>query len=245
MKNNYNIINYWEISRMIKTKSGENSGDNVWILSKWYKLGDLKKSYKRFKGATMNNFMMGLVSKSIYKWYQMNGVDEPKQISTIVPVVMKPFSPHIDHVNMENGSSGVTFRLKLKENLEDAICQATKGFNFYFKLPYLIHIMIMLKAFGIFPNALGRYLYNFSWWNLDMTMSNVQGGNSPMYLWDKEITNIYGYLAPFWRWNLNFTYNSYREKVFVQITADRHIQMDPKQLMEIFEGFLEDQIQRD
>ena len=92
----------WRGHDMIQTKSGENSGESICILSKTYKLNDIKRCYKRFNKVTMNNFMMGLAAKSIHKWYQLNGVEEPKDISTIIPVVMKPFSPYIDELNIEN-----------------------------------------------------------------------------------------------------------------------------------------------
>ena len=101
----------------------------------------------------------------------------------------------------------------------------------------------MCRAYALLPNAISKYLYHYSCWYLDLTMSNVQAGSRPMYLWDKEILNLYGYLAPFWNWNLNFTYNSYRDNVFAQITADKNLQMDPKQLMKIFEEILDEQIQ--
>ena len=73
--------------------------------------------------------MMGLVSKSINKWYLINGVEKTDEITAIIPAAMKPFSSKIDKVDMENNSSGVYFKLKIREDLEDAIKQAKNGFN--------------------------------------------------------------------------------------------------------------------
>ena len=108
----------WKGHDKIKTKSGENSGESICILSKTYKLNDIKRCYKRFDKTTMNNFMMGLVSKSIYKWYQLNSVEEPKEVGTVVPVVMKPFSSNIDNIKMENCSSACNFKLLKKSNVQ-------------------------------------------------------------------------------------------------------------------------------
>ena len=52
----YAFVHYrpkWKGYEKIKTKTGENTGENIWIASKWYKLGDIKKWYKRFKGAKL------------------------------------------------------------------------------------------------------------------------------------------------------------------------------------------------
>mmetsp|Transcript_41257 Transcript_41257/g.47537 ORF Transcript_41257/g.47537 Transcript_41257/m.47537 type:complete len:180 (-) Transcript_41257:29-568(-) len=92
----------WDGHNKIQTKDGENCGESTLLISKEYDLNDIKTCYKKFKNVTLNNYMMGIISKSIYQWYKMNGVDSPKDISTIVPVVMKPLSPKINEVSMEN-----------------------------------------------------------------------------------------------------------------------------------------------
>ena len=162
----------WNGYDKIKTKSGENSGENICVCSKQYNFEDIRKAYKQYDKATMNSFMMGIISKSISEWYHMNGVEETKNISTIIPVVMKPFSPNINEINIENWTSGITFRFPLKDNLNDAIRETSKNFGFYYQLPHLISIMIMLRSFAILPNWLSKYLYHFAWWNLGMTLSN-------------------------------------------------------------------------
>ena len=244
----YTFVHYrpkWKGYEKIKTKTGENSGDIICLNIKTYKLDDMKKWYKRFKGATMNNFMMGLISKSINKWYQMNGVERTDEITAIVPVAMKPLAPKIDDVDMENNSSGVYFKLKIREDLEEAIKLAKSNFSYYFKLPFLIHNIIMWRAYALLPNAISKYLYHYSCSYLDLTFSSGLAGNEPMYMWDKEIKSLHIYLAPYWKWNLGLVYLTYRENVFLQITADKQLQMDSNQLKTIFENTLDEEIKKE
>ena len=166
------IKHNWSGYDKIKTKSGQNSGENICICSKQYNFEDIRKAYKQYDKATMNNFMMGIISKSISEWYHMNGVEETKDISTIIPVVMKPFSPNINEINIENWTSGITFRFPLKDNLNDAMRETSRNFGFYYQLPHLMSMMIMLRSFAILPNWLSKYLYHFACWNLGMTLSN-------------------------------------------------------------------------
>ena len=173
----------WRDWGKIKSPNG-NWGRCTNLISKQYEFKDLKECYKVYN-KTLNSYMMGIVSKSIYEWYSQNGAKDIKNICTIVPIAMKPFVKDIKKINMNNHTSGITWEFPLKPNLQEAINETKKGFDYYFSMPYLIYMIIMVKLFWMFPPDLGRFIYGFFCRNLDLTFTNVPGYKEPMYIWNK------------------------------------------------------------
>uniref|UniRef100_A0A7S3JG98 O-acyltransferase WSD1 C-terminal domain-containing protein n=1 Tax=Euplotes harpa TaxID=151035 RepID=A0A7S3JG98_9SPIT len=236
-------IKRWEGSDKIQTADGANSGESTIHKSKVYNLNHLKACYKKYEGVTLNNYMMGIVSKSIHEWYVLNNVAEPKEIIATVPVVMKPFSPTIEKVDIDNCTAGITFSFKLKAELEEAIRVNKTEFERFFNLPFLIHVITSLKLFMYLPTALGALLYHMCCKNIDLTLSNVSCSKEAMYLLDKKIARLYGFLGVFCNCNLIVVLTSYNYELSFQITADKKIQMDPAQLLGLIQANLDSQIQ--
>lgn len=233
--------NRWKDWKMIKSPKG-NSGECTNLISKEYKFDDLRKCYKRFEKRTLNHFMMGILSKSIYQWYEENGATDIQNICTIVPVGMKPLVLDIDELNMNNFTSGVTYEFPLRKQLPEAIEDAKKGFEYYFTLPYLIYTVLMVRIFQFLPPTLGWFVYQYFCRNLDLTFTNVPGHKEPMYICNKEIHRIHGFLNVYCGCNITIAVNSYNMIVTFQMTADNQLPMEPKRLLKLLEQNIDDEI---
>ena len=231
----------WNDLYKMKSPIG-NSGSSINLMTKEYKFEDLRKWYKQFDGHTFNHFMMGVVSKSLYQWFEQNNTKEIGDLLTIVPATMKPFTFDLKELNISNYTAGSTYQFPLRKDLKEAIKETTEGFNYYHTYASLIYTVLMLKMFMIQPPVLGKLAYRHFWSKLDLTFSNIQGFREPLYLWNKKIDRIYGFLNPYCGSHVWIVTNSYNTKVWVQVSADTKIEMDPKQLIDQIENILDHQI---
>lgn len=129
-------------------------------MTKQYKLEDLRKCYKQFEGHTFNHFMMGVVSKSLYQWFEQNGTtDVGSSLLATVPAVMKSFTSQLKHLDIDNYTAGATYQFSLRKDLKQAIKDTTDGFKGFYTFSNLIYIIILLNIFAIVPSLIGKFAY--------------------------------------------------------------------------------------
>lgn len=75
-----------------------------------------------------------------------------------------------------------------------------------------------------------------------MVLSNVAGSREPLFLCNKEIKSITVFLGLFANVNMNIVINSYNGNLRVQMTADKHIQMNPKEFIDLIEQNIDSNI---
>lgn len=214
----------------------------MFLTTKTYDFEDLRKCYKQFDKVTFNNYVMGVLGKSIHEWYAKNGVAKPGPLVMSCPVNMKPFPDSIEKVNLNNGTSAITIHLPVVGDLKEAIYTAKERFAKHFNLPTLMAALELQRFFSYVPPGIGRTIYNFCTKDIDLVMTNVKGTVEPLYLCNKKIHSITPFLGLFSNIGLIVVCNSYNEKVSFTISADRHIQMDPTQLRDFIVRNLDDKI---
>jgi len=226
-------------NQIFHTPDGKNSGESIFMLSKTYDFNDLRKCYKKYEHVTFNNYIMGVVGKSLKEWYAKNGVQDPGDMIMSVPVNMKIFPKRVEDIDLNNGTSVVTIQVPLVDDLKDAIYKSKARFNKYFNLPTLMASLNLQAFFSYVPPGIGRLVYSVVTKDIDFVLSNVSGAREPLYLCNKEIVSITVFLGLFSNVNMNVIINSYNQKVKVQITADRKMQMPPKEFMALVEENLD------
>jgi NRPS condensation-like uncharacterized protein len=171
-----------DCNRIIHTPDRKNTGDNVFLTTPLYDFADLRKCYKKFDKVTFNNFLMGIVGKSIHQWYAKNGVDEPGSLIVSCPVSMKGFPESIKDVNLNNCTSAVTVQLPIVNDLKQAIYTSKERFAKHFKLPTLIAALEFQKFFSLVPPGIGKALYTIFTQDIDLVLTNVSGTKEPLYI---------------------------------------------------------------
>lgn len=132
--------------------------------------------------ATFNNYVMGIVGKSIYDWYTLNGAKDLGDLVLTVPVNMKTLPDKVEDINMNNGTSTVTIQLPIVSDLREAIYQSKRRFEKHYTLPTLLATLGLQDFFSYVPPGLGRMIYKYFTKDIDLVLSNVSGAREPLYL---------------------------------------------------------------
>lgn len=159
-----------------------NSGMTTNLITKEYNFEDIRKCYKKYPGRTYNQFIMGVGSKALHKWFQQYNVNDVKGLVTIAPAAMKPFTADIDKLDLGNYTSGSTFNFPIRGDFEQAMEETTKGFHHYHTIRHLIYTVLMLNIFKLLPPFFGKLTYRTFCNSLDMTFTNVKGFSEPVYI---------------------------------------------------------------
>lgn len=180
----YNVALFFKLkpqNKIIHTVDRKNSGESVFLCSKTYDFEDLRKCYKTYDKATFNNYVMGILGKSISDWYALNGVHNPGDLILTVPVNMKTLPEKVEDINMNNGTSTVTIHLPIVSDLGDAIYKSKKRFEEFYKLPTLMAALNLQAFFSYVPPGIGRAIYKLFTKDIDLVLSNVSGAREPLY----------------------------------------------------------------
>ena len=149
-----------ECSNIIHNPKRELSGESIMLKTKTFNFKDIRKCYKQYENVTFNNYVMGVLSKSIHSWYAKNKVENPGNLIMSCPVGMKAMPKSIKEVNLNNHTSGVTIQFPVLGDLREALKETQERFSKFFKLHYLISAIYFQSIFRYIPRALGRALYN-------------------------------------------------------------------------------------
>lgn len=186
----YNVALFFklkECNKIIHTKDGRNSGESRFLCSKVYDFEDLRKSYKQFDKITFNNYVMGILGKSINDWYSKNGVQNPGDLILTIPVNMKTLPDRVEDINMNNGTSTVTIHLPVYKDLKTAIYTAKTRFDQFYKLPTLLAALNLQAFFSYVPPGIGRAFYKFFTKDIDLVLSNVSGTREALHIANRKI----------------------------------------------------------
>jgi len=186
-----------ECKNIIHTPNRTLSGESIFLKTKTYDFKDIRKCYKKFKNATFNNYVMGVLSTSMNEWYKKNKVEEPGSLIMSCPVSMKTMPKSVKEINMSNYTSSVTFQFPILEDLKEAIAISKARFSKFFKLHYLMSAINFQLLFRFIPLGIGKYLYNKFLREVDFLLTNVSGPREPIYINNKKILRITPFLNNF------------------------------------------------
>lgn len=171
-----------EVNKMLHTPDRTLSGDSIFLKTKTFDFKDIRKCYKKFEGATFNNYVMGVLSKSIHSWYEKNGLESPQDLIMSCPVSMKTLPKSIEDINLNNYTSSVTIKLPVMKDLSESIKVTRKRFSTFFKFYHLVPTVNFQKLFRYIPKRIGSYLYTRFLKEVDFLLTNVNGPREPIYL---------------------------------------------------------------
>lgn len=63
--------------------------DKIYI-SQEMEFEKIRKCYKRFQGATFNDYMLGQLSVSLDQWYKKNSISGAQKLSILSPINARP-----------------------------------------------------------------------------------------------------------------------------------------------------------
>ncbi|CAI2367841.1 unnamed protein product [Moneuplotes crassus] len=231
-----------ESSRMLHTPTGRLSDEAVYLKTKTFNFKDVRKCYKQFDNTTFNNYVMGVLSKSLHSWFHKNGVEPPKELVMSCPVSMKTLPKSVSDIDLNNYTSSVTMEFPVCESLSESIKITRERFSRFAKFHHLIPTVYFQKLFKYIPRKIGSLLYNNFVKEMDFLLTNVNGPREPIYLCNKQILSITPFLSTFSSLSLVVVCFSYNQKVSFQIIADKQLQMDPADLKEFLETYFDSRV---
>ena len=78
-----------ENSAKLREMNGPETSKTKYYASGYVSFEKLKKVYKRLDKTSFNDYIMGMMSKAFYDWYSINGIKDPKQIITVIPINLR------------------------------------------------------------------------------------------------------------------------------------------------------------
>ena len=78
-----------ENSAKLRETNGPETSKTKFYASGYVLFEKLKKVYKRFDKTSFNDYIMGMMSKTFYDWFSANGIKDPKQIITVIPINLR------------------------------------------------------------------------------------------------------------------------------------------------------------
>ena len=78
-----------ENSAKLREMDGPETSKTKYYASGYVSFEKLKKVYKRLDKTSFNDYIMGMMSKAFYDWYSINGIKDPKQIITVIPINLR------------------------------------------------------------------------------------------------------------------------------------------------------------
>ena len=82
-------------------KNSENSS-NYYTSNDEFSFDTLRKCYSKYEGITFNDFMLGIISKSLYQICKDKNIEGAHKIKTSIPITMKAMASGYDDLVIDN-----------------------------------------------------------------------------------------------------------------------------------------------
>ena len=228
-------LTFWSDPKTAECNSlkGEDKFKTDIYSSELISLEDARKCYKRFENATLNDYLLGMFSIGIKKWLSKNGVKDPSKILTLIPVNLRPLPTNIHELKIGNYVHGSRNEIYLEDNLNEAIKSAQKSFKSKITSRRLDSIDIFYSFLLYLPDFIKNKFFPNIMNGVHLLFSNIQGSDSIWKIWGKEVLEFELHPNLTSSWNLNIMCTTYNKKMRLILLANSELKMDPKQLMDI------------
>lgn len=96
-----------------------------------FEFSSIRKCYKKYKGATLNDFMNGIIGKSLHEMWAQVGIKESKYSISMIPVTYKDGPANYDELIVDNRVTTAIIPMKLGEDLTDWISETLTHVELY------------------------------------------------------------------------------------------------------------------
>ena len=107
-------------SRCKELKEGPNKYENQYLLSREISLDDIKERFKKKKSG-FTPYMLGLLSKSFYDWFEHFGIKGAKEISLCVVSGLRNLPTTYEEVNLDNKVAFTKLPLPVTQDVDSSL----------------------------------------------------------------------------------------------------------------------------
>jgi len=103
-----------EALKLNELKEKDSKYTKFYMAKKRFNFQQIRNCYKRFKEkTTFNEYLMGVLSVSMDKWYKTNGIEGAEKLKVVNSINLRPLPKSIKEVDMFNQSIGMFLKLLL------------------------------------------------------------------------------------------------------------------------------------
>uniref|UniRef100_A0A7S3P184 Diacylglycerol O-acyltransferase n=1 Tax=Euplotes crassus TaxID=5936 RepID=A0A7S3P184_EUPCR len=232
----------------IRELTGEDTrGTKFFASNERLSFPELKVCYKRKctgnTKITFNDYVLGVVSKSLDKWYKEHGITGAKSISTFVSVNTRPLPKSMEEATLFNESVGMKFMLPMREDFDTAIKDAKTSFRKNLGMTAILSLNKFALTFPYLPEFVTRLLGGLVFDDVDLVFSNVPFSTDPWYVCSKKVNRIAAFSNVYYNWKVFFVVTTYRDELMITAMANDKLKMDTQKLIQAAIDILKTEIQ--
>jgi hypothetical protein len=195
--------------RMNEMKQKDNH-NSKFFASQEFPFDDVKKCYKRFgTKTTFNDYMMGIMSVSLSKWFKKYGIEDAKELNTLVSVNTRGLPKTLEDFRLENDSVGIKFLFPIMSDFEKAIQETPKNFKKFFTPFSILCSKNFAYTIPFLPTFIQEKLVEDVYFGVDMVYSNVPLSSEPWCILGKKVSKTGVFAHQQHNWKLFYVATTY------------------------------------
>jgi len=185
-------------------------------------------------GGQMIDVMLTAVAGAAGAWHRAHGYEDVAEVSTLVPINLRPREEQGLRAGTGNRATGVMVRLPLAErDPVDRFREIHELVTARKEEPLVEYLPSLSEVLAVLPRPLFRYLSRLSSQAVNLIVTNVPGIMQPRYVAGARITAGYPFapLAP--RCPVSIALYGYDGRLYVGVDADRTAMPDPEVFLDL------------
>jgi len=171
-----------EAAKIGNLKGGDDFKNKYYASQEQIPFESIKKCYKRFEKVSFNDYICGIISVNMRKWYKDYGIDNPEKLLTFIPINTRNLPTKIEELDLYNKAVGMKFELPLVENFESAIKQSSTSFKSIVSMPRVLAIDRMASIMYYLPTFFTKKTFVDFYKRIDFGFTNVPLSKEPWYI---------------------------------------------------------------
>lgn len=228
--------------KAIRDTKNNNSEQEYYSTKDFDFKGKLRQAYKKYEGRTFNDFILGVISTALHKWYVDHGVKDAHWITTLIAVCLKNCPHDLTQLALENDVIGTKVRIAIEKDIEDAMRKNDKDWKQQLDYELLTGIDNSVCASKYYPKQVVSAILHDVFKNIDFSISNLSMPSQVIYVNGCELTSVkIGVTTPM-ALGISIIFTTYAGKMNYTVIGKSKLKMGTKKFTEFLEEATEDQI---
>lgn len=214
-------------------------------VSKEISFEKVRKVYKSYGDKyTFNDYMFGVLSKSLAQWYKKHGIKDVETINGFMPISMKAPPDSIDSLVIDNKMLSVILPLKITDNIGEAMSSLKPIIKRFTTPMFLLSTQYMSYLLPILPEALVRAIMDDLIGNGTFILTNVPFSKNTWYICNKEVYRFAAFVNTIEKVKFVILIFSYKDTFRINLSAKSTLKHDVSDLLSLIEENIDEEINK-
>ena len=193
---------------------------------------------------TFNDFMLGILGKSLNQFYKENGIHDATKIGALSLINLRPLPTSYDNIILDNSFVSTLIELPLQNDIS-TIHKTIKPWLKKFSAQEFIYTSRnLISMIAYFPKKMISAFLDEASGQADVSLSNIAFSDVPWTINGKEIKNVTMNHAVAFGFTLQVMTYTYNGKVRFGLNCKKDMKMDSSRLMNIIYANIDDEIKK-